>query len=52
MKWPGAHNMVFTQRRGFVLEASLGLEDSFVPLSRAGLPRRGHRLFGNVVSFW
>ena len=26
MKWPGAHNMVFTQRRGFVLGASLGLQ--------------------------
>ena len=26
--------------------------DSFAPLSRFGLPRRGHRLFGNVISFW
>ena len=26
--------------------------DSFAPLSRSGLPRRGHRLFGNVISFW
>ena len=25
---------------------------SFAPLSRFGLPRRGHRLFGNVISFW
>ena len=25
--------------------------DSFAPLSRSGLPRRGHRLFGNVISF-
>jgi hypothetical protein len=24
----------------------------FAPLSRFGLPRRGHRLFGNVISFW
>ena len=46
-----ADNMVFTQGRGFVLGASLGLEDSFAPLSRAGLPRRGHRLFGNVITF-
>ncbi len=34
-----ADNMVFTQGRGFVRGASFGL------------PRRGHRLFGNVVSF-
>ena len=26
--------------------------DSLAPLSRAGLPRRGHRLFGNAISFW
>ena len=26
--------------------------NSFAPLSRSGLPRRGHRLFGNVISFW
>ena len=25
--------------------------DSFAPLSRVGLPRRGHRLFGNVIPF-
>ena len=47
-----ADNMVFTQGRGFVLGASLGLPDSFAPLSRSGLQRRGHRLFGNVISFW
>ena len=45
-------NMVFTQGRGFVIRASLGLRDSFASLSRSGLPRRGHRLFGNVISFW
>ena len=45
-------NMFFTQSHGFVVEASLGLLRSFAPLSRVGLPRRGHRLFGNVVSFW
>ena len=43
--------MVFTQGRGFVLGASFGLQESFAPLSRTGLPRRGHRLFGNVISF-
>ena len=44
--------MVFTQGRGFVLELSFGLLISVAPLSRFDLPRRGHRLFGNVVSFW
>ena len=44
--------MVFTQGRGFVLGASFGLQNSFAPLPRYGLPRRGHRLFGNVISFW
>ena len=29
-----------------------GLPCSFASLSRAGLPRRGHRLFGNVDSIW
>ena len=47
-----ACNMVFTQSRGFVLGASFGLQIWFAPLSRSGLPRRGHRLFGNVISFW
>ena len=47
-----SHNMVFTQGRGFVLGASFGLLISFAPLSRSGLQRRGHRLFGNVISFW
>ena len=47
-----AHNMVFTQGRGFVLGASLGLQISLAPLSRSGLQRRGHRLFGNVIPFW
>ena len=28
------------------------LKVSFAPLSRSGLPRRGHRLFGDVISFW
>ena len=45
-------NMVFTQGRGFVFGASLGLQISLAPLSRFGLPRRGHRLFGNVIPFW
>ena len=44
--------MVFTQGRGFAVGASFGLPRLFAPLSRFGLPRRGHRLFGNVVSFW
>ena len=43
--------MVFTQGHGFVLGASFGLRRSFAPLSRLGLPRRGHRLFGNVFFF-
>ena len=48
----GAANMVFTQGRGFVPCSIVWFADSFAPLSRSGLPRRGHRLFGNVVSFW
>ena len=44
--------MVFTQSRGFVLEALFGTQTPFAPLSRSGLQRRGHRLFGNVISFW
>ena len=46
------HNMVFTQGHGFVIGASLGLPRYFAPLSRVGLQRRGHRLFGNAISFW
>ena len=44
-------------QHGFYAEPRLRLwsivrfADSFAPLSRFGLPRRGHRLFGNVVSF-
>ena len=44
--------MFFTQGRGFVFGSWFGLHDSFASLSRFGLPRRRHRLFGNVVSFW
>ena len=47
-----AGNMAFTKGRGFVFGVSFGLRDLFAPLSRVGLPRRGHRLFGNVISFW
>ena len=47
-----SHNMVFTQGRGFVLGISFDLQNWFAPLSRVGLPCRGHRLFGNVISFW
>ena len=43
--------MVFTQGRGFVVGASFGLLCLFALLSLAGLPRRGHRLFGNACSF-
>ena len=39
------HNMVFR------LWSIIWFADSFAPLSRADLPRRGHRLFGNVISF-
>ena len=41
-----SHNMVFTQGRGFVVGALFGLQRPFAPL-----PRRGHRLFGNVGFF-
>ena len=44
--------MVFTQGHGFVVGESFGLLGRFAPLSRVGWQRRGHRLFGNVVSFW
>ena len=44
--------MVFTQGHGFVVGASFGMLSLFAPLSRFGLPRRGHRFFGNAVSFW
>jgi len=47
-----SHNMVCTQGHGFVLGAPSGLPCLIAPLSRAGLPRRGHRLFGNVDSIW
>ena len=40
--------MVFTQGHGFVVGATFGLPRSFAPLSRVGLQRRGHRLFGNA----
>ena len=43
--------MVFTQGHGFVVGASFGLPRLIAPLSRIGWPRRGRRLFGNVVSF-
>ena len=45
-------NMVFTQGQGFVLGALIGLLSSLALLPRIGLLRRGHRLFGNVISFW
>ena len=44
--------MVFTLGHGFVAGASFGLQRAIAPLSRLGLQRRGHRLFGNEVSFW
>ena len=43
--------MVFTQGHGFVGGVSFGLPCAFAPLSRVGLPRRGHRFFGNVICF-
>ena len=43
--------MVFTQGRGFVVEASFGLPRLLASSVRFRLPRRGHRLFGSVVSF-
>ena len=47
-----AYNMVFKQGHGFVVGASFGLPRLFAPLSHIGLQRRGHRFFGNVISFW
>ena len=44
-------NMVFTLGRGFVYGASFGLPPLTTSTVCLGLPRRGHRLFGNVVSF-
>ena len=45
--------MVFTQRRGFVLGALFGLQ---IRSLRCRVlvcdAARGHRLFGNVISFW
>ena len=46
-----AANMVFTQGRGFVVGASFGLPRLPASVMPVDLPRRGHRLFGNVVSF-
>ena len=45
-------NMVFTQGRGFVAVASFGLLRLTASMMSFGSPRRGHRLFGNVASFW
>ena len=45
-------NMVFTQSSGFVVGASFGLLRLTASMMCFGLLRRGHRLFGNVVSFW
>ena len=47
-----SHNMVFTQGRGFVFGESIGLPRLFALTVCFGLRRRGHRLFGNAVSFW
>ena len=44
--------MVFTQGRGFVAGELFGLPRLIVSVMCFGLSRRGHRLFGNVVSFW
>ena len=44
--------MVFTQGLGFVVAASYDLPRLIASVMPFGLPRRGHRLFGNVVSFW
>ena len=42
----------FCARPRLRLWSIIWFADSFAPLSRFGLQRRGHRLFGNVVSFW
>ena len=46
-----AYNMVFTQGRGFVIGASFGLPCWLALVTCFDLPRRGHRLFGNLGSF-
>ena len=48
----GSPNMVFTQGRGFVIGDLLGLPHLTASMTCLGLLRRGHRLFGNAVSFW
>ena len=45
-------SMVFTLGHGLVSGALFNLPRLFCLLSHAGLQRRGHRLFGNVVSIW
>ena len=49
------HNMVFTQRRGFVLGASIGLQIRSLRcrvLVCHAADSRGHRLFGSIGYFW
>ena len=46
-----ATNMVFTQGRGYDCGASFGLPCLLASMRSFALPRRGHRLFGNVVFF-
>ena len=45
-------NMVFTQSHGYVVGDLFGLPRAIASLMCLGLPRRGHRLFGNADSFW
>ena len=49
---------IHARQHGFYAEPRLRLwsmvwfAELFAPLSRSGLQRRGHRLFGNLISFW
>ena len=44
--------MVFTLGRSFLVGESFGLRRLTAWETRFDLLRRGHRLFGNVISFW
>jgi hypothetical protein len=44
--------MVFTLGRGFVVGEPFGLPCLLASVTLIGLPRCGHRLFGNVAFLW
>ena len=45
-------NMVFTQGHDFVIGASFALPRLTASMTCVGVPRRGHRLFGNAAFLW